>query len=40
MTSGSVWKQLIQFSIPLLLGYLFQQMYSTVDRIDVGNFVG
>lgn len=40
MTSGSVWKQLIQFSIPLLLGYLFQQMYSTVDSIVVGNFVG
>lgn len=40
MTSGSVWKQLVRFSVPLLLGYLFQQMYNTVDSVVVGNFVG
>lgn len=40
MTKGSPMKILIQFSIPLLLGNLFQQLYNTVDSIIVGNFVG
>lgn len=40
MTNGSVRKLLIQFSIPLLFGYLFQQLYNTVDSVVVGNFVG
>ena len=40
MTQGSAAKLLIQFSVPLLLGYLFQQMYNTVDTLVVGNFVG
>ena len=40
MTSGVIWKQLLFFSIPLLLGNLFQQLYNTVDSIIVGNYVG
>ena len=40
MTEGPTAKLLIQFSVPLLLGYLFQQMYNTVDTLVVGNFVG
>ena len=40
MTSGSITKSLIYFSIPLLIGNLFQQLYNTVDSIVVGNFVG
>ncbi|MFT4106427.1 MAG: MATE family efflux transporter [Lacrimispora sp.] len=40
MTEGVIWKQLLSFSIPLLLGNLFQQLYNTVDSIVVGNFVG
>ena len=40
MTSGNIWKILFWFSIPLLLGNLFQQLYSTVDSLVVGNFVG
>ena len=40
MTSGNILKQLIWFSIPLLLGNLFQQLYNTVDSVIVGNFVG
>ena len=40
MTSGSIWKQILRFSIPLILGNLFQQMYSIVDSIIVGNVVG
>ncbi len=40
MTEGSIWKHLLLFSIPLLIGNLFQQLYNTVDSIVVGNFVG
>ena len=40
MTVGSPIKKLIQFSIPLLLGNLAQQMYNTVDSIVVGRYVG
>lgn len=39
MTEGVIWRQLIAFSIPLLIGNLFQQLYNTVDSIVVGNFV-
>ena len=40
MTQGNVWKLLITFSIPLIIGNLLQQMYNTADSIIVGNFVG
>ena len=40
MTEGNIVKQLILFSIPLLIGNLFQQLYNTVDSIIVGNYVG
>lgn len=40
MTEGSIWKSLLLFSIPLLIGNLFQQLYNTVDSIIVGNLVG
>lgn len=39
MTDGVIWKQLIAFAVPLLIGNLFQQLYNTVDSIIVGNFV-
>ena len=38
MTDGNIWKLLIVFSIPLILGNLLQQMYNTADSIIVGNF--
>lgn len=40
MTTGSAYKLLIMFSIPLLIGNIFQQLYNMVDSIVVGNFVG
>ena len=40
MTEGVIWKQLLLFSIPLILGDLFQQLYNTVDSVIVGRFVG
>ena len=40
MTSGNIILLLIQFTVPLILGNLFQMMYNTVDSLVVGNFVG
>lgn len=40
MTVGSPMKLILGFSIPLLLGFLFQQFYSVVDTIIVGRFLG
>lgn len=40
LTSGSVLKHLIAFSVPLLLGNLLQALYNTVDSIWVGRFIG
>ncbi len=40
MTVGSPVKGLIQFSVPLLIGNLAQQLYNTVDSIVVGTYVG
>ena len=39
MTEGSIWRHLIEFSIPMIIGLLFQQLYNTVDTLVVGNFV-
>lgn len=40
MTSGNPLKIILGFSIPLLLGMLFQQFYSMVDTIIVGKYLG
>ena len=40
MSEGVIWKQLLIFTIPLLIGNLFQQLYNTVDSVVVGNYVG
>jgi putative MATE family efflux protein len=40
ITEGVIWKQLLVFFFPILLGTFFQQLYNTVDAIIVGNFVG
>ena len=40
MTNGSISKRMIFFTLPLLLGNLFQQLYNTVDSLIVGNFLG
>ncbi len=39
ITEGVIWKQLLIFFFPILLGTFFQQMYNTVDTIIVGRFV-
>ena len=40
MTTGSIWKCLVNFAVPVFIGHLFQQLYNTADSIIVGNFVG
>ena len=40
MTEGSIVKQILLFSLPLMLGNIFQMLYNTVDSIVVGNVVG
>ncbi len=40
MTEGAIWKNILYFSVPLILGNLFQQLYNTVDSIIVGNYIG
>ena len=40
MTRGVIWKQLLEFSVPMAIGLLFQQLYNTVDTLVVGRFVG
>ena len=40
MTTGSPARHILFFSLPLLVGNLFQQLYNMVDSIVVGNFVG
>ena len=40
LTEGVIWKQLVFFSIPIMVGTLFQQLYNMIDAIVVGNFVG
>lgn len=40
MTEGNILKKIFFFSVPLILGNLFQQLYNTVDSIIVGNYVG
>ena len=40
MTSGNETSLLLKFSVPMLIGNIFQQFYNMVDSIVVGNYVG
>lgn len=40
ITEGVIWKQLLLFFFPIVLGTFFQQLYNTADAIIVGKFVG
>lgn len=39
MTEGAILPQLVLFTLPLLLGNIFQMLYNTVDTLVVGNYV-
>lgn len=38
MTQGTPWKSILMFTLPMLIGNIAQQLYSTVDTIVVGRF--
>ena len=40
MTVGRPWKRIMEFSVPMLLGNVAQQLYNTADSVIVGKFVG
>lgn len=40
LTEGSVWKSILIFTLPILLGMFFQQLYNTFDAIIVGHYTG
>ena len=40
ITQGIIWKQILVFFFPILLGTFFQQLYNTADAMIVGNYVG
>lgn len=40
MTTGSPVRNILKFSVPLILGYLLQQMYHLVDAVIVGRWIG
>ena len=40
MTVGVPWKGIVAFTLPMLIGNIAQQLYSTVDSIVVGKYIG
>ena len=40
MTQGKPWKSILHFALPMLIGNIAQQLYSTVDSVVVGKYVG
>ena len=39
LTSGSIWRGMLFFALPILLGNIFQQLYNTADAFIVGRFL-
>ena len=40
LTEGTIWKNLLLFTLPIFLGNVFQQLYNTVDAWIVGRYLG
>lgn len=40
LTEGSIYKKLLLFALPILVGQIFQQLYNTIDSLIVGHFLG
>lgn len=40
MTKGSPWRLIVQFTVPVFLSQVFQQLYNTADALIVGRFLG
>lgn len=40
LTEGTPWKRIVEFTIPMLIGNVAQQLYNTADSIVVGKYIG
>ena len=40
ITEGVIWKQLLTFFFPIMIGTFFQQLYNTADAVIVGQYLG
>lgn len=40
LTTGSVTKKILLFSLPLMAGNILQQLYNVVDTLIVGRYIG
>lgn len=40
LTEGSIYKKILLFALPILVGQVFQQLYNTMDSLIVGHFLG
>lgn len=40
MTLGEPWQRIAEFTVPMLVGNLAQQLYNTADTVIVGNYIG
>ncbi len=40
IVSGTIWKQMLLFFFPIFVGTMFQQLYSMIDAVILGRFVG
>ena len=40
IVNGVIWKQILIFFFPILIGAVFQTLYNTVDAVVVGRFSG
>lgn len=40
LAEGSIYKKIIFFALPILVGQVFQQLYNTFDSLIVGKFLG
>ena len=40
ITEGCIWKGMLRFALPIMLGSLLQQLYNTADAVIVGRALG
>lgn len=40
LTSGSIFRKLIKFSLPMIVGNFLQQIYNLADTLIVGKYIG
>ena len=40
LTKGTIWRLILVYCLPILAGNLFQQLYTTVDAVILGQFAG